>query len=246
MEALDEAVIGLVRLTPSAMNYVRETGSIRPIETGARFDISSLSEQELERSIKEIFFSDLISLPPSQGTPMSATEALQRWEIMHLKLGPAIGRLKTELLQWIVIRSFGILARAGEIEPAPASVKSFFGGDLMDVDVEYDGPLERAQRSSDLVAIERTYASILPIAEVRPEVLDVIDHDAVARRGAEVSGLSSHFLKTPEEVEAVREARAEQIQVQNEAELAERTARAEKSAAQAAQVEAQTPVTPGG
>ena len=232
MEALEEGVIGQIQLTPSSLNFVRELNSIQPIESKARFDVASVNEQELISSIKEIFFSDLTSLPPAQGTPMSATEAAQRFEIMQRKLGPTIGRLKSELLQVMIDRGFGLMARADALPEAPQVILDFFRKQgVAEIRVEFEGPLERAQRSSDLVAIERTYQILIPVSAVAPEVFDVLDHDGIALRVAEVTGLPQSLVVPPEEVAQIRAARAEAQQKAAEAEQSEKLARAAKSGA---------------
>jgi len=232
MQAVEEGVIGEISMIPSSVNFVRELDQLKPIEVGGQPQISQINEAELIQQIKEVFFSDLVNLPPAQGTPMSATEAAQRFELMERKLGPTIGRLKTELLQPNIDRVFGLMLREGFIPDPPQSVVQFFQEQgNVDLQVEFEGPLERAQQQSDLVAVERAYASIGPIAGVRPEVLDVLDHDAITVFVAKSAGLPSHFVIPEEVVSEVREQRAKAEQEAQQAALAAEQGKAAKAGA---------------
>jgi len=101
----------------------------------------------------------------------------------------------------------------------------------VDMQVEFEGPLERAQQQSDLVAVERAYGSIGPIAQLKPEILDVLDHDAIAVFTAKSAGLPNHFVVPPEQVAATREARAKAEQEAQQAALAVEQGKGAKSAA---------------
>jgi hypothetical protein len=243
---LEDAVVGSVRMLPSSLNVVRELDAIKPLDSGVKFDVSSFDQAELRLQIREIFFSDLTTPSPVQGTPMSATEILQRFEMNQQKLGPVMGRLKSEMLQFIILRTYGIMIRAGAIEPPPPAVTEFFQEQgAIDLEIKYEGPLERAQQASDLVAVERAYSQILPISQVRPEVLDILNHDDIARRSAEVSGLPNQFILSKEVVASIRKQRAqlrEQLMLAEEAERAGKTA---KSIAQAGKAVAEAGAVEG-
>jgi len=245
MQALEDAAIGQIRLAPSSLNFVKEKDAITPIETGGKFDVARVNELELVQAIKEVFFSDLVNLPPVQGTPMSATEAAQRFELMERKLGPVVGRLKSEMLEPMIDRVFGLMARKGLLPPPPPLVIQTFREAGTDLQVEFEGPLERAQRMSDLVSVERFYATVAPIAAVRPEVLDVPDHDAITRFVAKTVGLPAHFINPPELVEEARQARAEAEQAAIQAEQAKTLADAAKSGAQAGATLAESGIAEG-
>jgi len=230
--ALEEGTIGEISLAPSSLNFVRELDALKPIEVGGQPQVTQINEAELIQAIKEVFFSDLVNLPPIQGTPMSATEAAQRFELMERKLGPTVGRLKSELLQPNIDRVFGLMQREGFIPDPPSSVIQFFQGqESVDMQVEFEGPLERAQQQSDLVAVERAYGALGPIAQLKPEILDVLDHDALAVFTAKSAGLPNHFILPEEEVAATREARAKAEEEAQKAALAAEQGKGMKSAA---------------
>jgi hypothetical protein len=182
--------------------------AIETIRTGMDFTVDANLRRELEQKIAAAFYADLFKLPPPQGTPMSATEAQQRWEETHRRLSPTVGRLESEFLSVLLDRAFGILFRAGVFPELTEALAQFPDEDRRNIDVEYQGPLARAQKAGDLAAVQRTYASILPIAEAVPEVLDVIDHDEAARYVADVAGAPKRIIRDARAVKQIREARA--------------------------------------
>jgi hypothetical protein len=67
----------------------------------------------------------------------------------------------------------------------------------------------------------RTIEAITPIANIRPEVLDIFDDDAIVRELAEINGMPAKTLNSKEIVAQMREARAQQQQEQMDLQNAE-------------------------
>ena len=104
-----------------------------------------------------------------------------------------------------------------------------------DYEVEYIGPLPKAQRAQEVVAIEGFLADITSTADLDPNVLDTIDFDKVSQRLAEMRGVPSDILAGEAEIAKKRRDRAEAAQAQAEAEQAETLSKADKNTAQADQ-----------
>lgn len=198
-----EAVLGSLSLEPAAINVVEELDAVRPLESAARFDVTAIQEAELRAAIRRIFFADQLQL--QERPQMTATEVQVRYELMQRLLGPTLGRLQAELLSPLIERAVNLLARAGQLPPAPGVLAQ--GGDI---DIEYEGPLARAQRSTDLIAIERKNAWLTTVLPIRPEVADVFDWDAEARHVASVTGVPADILEDEQAVAQVRQGRQQQ------------------------------------
>ena len=97
----------------------------------------------------------------------------------------------------------------------------------------YDSPMSRMQRAEELVGVQRTMELLTPFAQINPEVMDIFDPDALAQLTAEVSGVPMPVLRSPDEVAALREQRAQQQQMAQMAEVAPQMAGAVKDIAQA-------------
>jgi hypothetical protein len=240
-KALHGGIAGTIRQVPAAITWLYDMNALAPWDRGVQFQTNLVELDRLEKRIRAAYFSDLTELPPIQPTPMSATEIVKRFEIMERKLGPSIGRTKAELHTPTIDRTFGLLWRAGELpEPPPVLMAD------RTIDVEYQGPLERAQRLSDLVAIERKNAWVLSVVELKPEVLDNFDYDEEARHVADVTGLPARLSRGKVGVTKLREMRAkaqvaqeELIAAQQMAQIAAQGGRGIKNMAEAAAVNGQ-------
>lgn len=200
----DDGVIGRVVTKPAGITVVRRDGAIKPLNTGARFDVSDMKESELRGSIKQAFFSDQLEL--QQGPQMTATEVQVRYELMQRLLGPTLGRFQTEFLNPLIERCFAIMQRNELLAPAPGSL------DGVNIDIEYVGPLARSQRMEEATAVERLYEMAANLAQIAPEIMDNIDHDKAIRSRAELLGVPKDIMRDPQVIEEKRKAEAEQQQ----------------------------------
>ena len=246
VEVLDGAVDGTVNLTPAATNYVQTSGAIKPIESGAKFDVNQVESEKLRMRVRGMFFADQLNLPPMQGTPASATEIRVRFELMERLLGPTLGRLESELLNPLIDRCFQLMLRAGALPPVPSAVLEATQKGTGQVDVEYEGPLARSQKTSDLDAIQRTVAVVAPIVEVFPDIMDNFDSDKLARHVASVTGLPASLLRDVKEVVALRGARAQEAEERAQMEQAEAAAKITQASSAGAKNLAQAGAQGGG
>lgn len=207
LEVLDDGVIGSVRLQPSSINYVRQLNTIKPLEFNAKFDVSQIKSEDLKSSIRRVFFSDQLQF--TETPQMTATEVYVRYELMQKLLGPTMGRLESELLNPLIERVFDIMFRAGAFLPPPIAI-----GQYEHIDIEYEGPMSRAMRSTEVIAIQRTLQIIAPFATANPEVLDWYDTDKIAQFAPTVTGMPSSLLRNQKEVDAIRAQRAQEVQAQ--------------------------------
>jgi hypothetical protein len=172
--------------------------------------VPELLEDRLEQKIYRVYYYDLFTLPDS-GPQMTAREVTIRDERNQRALGPTVGRLEDELFNPLIKRIFGIRFRAGMLpKPPPEVVRAIQEGGGQ-IDIEYQGPLARAQRSGDSMAIER-WASLWIEAAVNmqdPSVLDVANFDEMGWVTADTSGVPSKVMRSKDEVEQIRKGRAE-------------------------------------
>ena len=223
----DDGVIGRVKTSPAGLTVVRRDGAIKPLNTNARFDVSDMRENELRNAIKQAFFSDQLEL--QQGPQMTATEVQVRYELMQRLLGPTLGRFQTEFLNPLIERCFNILDRQGLLAPAPDSVAG------TSIDIEYVGPLARSQRMEEATAVERLYEMAAQLAQVAPQIMDNIDHDAAIRSRAELLGVPKNIMRGIDEVQQQRQQQAEQQAQMQQMQQAQMAAQSVGQAAPAVQ-----------
>ncbi len=229
---VDDGVVGTVRLTPGAQTMVRSKDSIFPITTGARWDVSQIKSEEKRVSIRKIFFSDQLQFTNTQ--PMTATESDHRFDLMQRLLGPTAGRIESELLTPQIDRTFALMWRAGAFPPTPqAIIENAQDGVPVQIDVEYEGPLARAQRLRDLSAMQRFEETIQPMLERDPTLIDLIDGDIAVRTIGDVVGVPKKVFRDKREVARIREQRQQAEAEEQRKQDVERVAAASKDAAPA-------------
>ncbi len=235
---IDDGVLGRLNVNPSAINLVRQEymrGSggdpIRPINTGARPDLGLQYMEDRRTLIERAFFVDLFKF--AREPHMTATQVLQISEQTMMVLNPILGRLQVEYLAPLVHRVFMIALRNGLIPAPPAELQD------VEYSVSFVSPTAKLQRISQARAVSQHIEANLPLIQADPALLDVYDGDATLRGTGEIIGVPERFLRTPDQVAAVREQRARTQQAAQAAEIA-------KSAGAAARDFAQAGVTANG
>lgn len=199
----DGALIGDLNLDRGSKTVLTDINAIRPNETGTRFDVSSMEVSDHREMIRNHFFQNQLELKESPA--MTATEVNVRYELMQRLIGPTLVRLRHDLLDPLVQRTFNILLREGMLPPMPEGL----GG--ANLKVEYTGPLARAQRSGTADAIVRYMGEIAQVAEVYPEARELPDVEESLRIVAELRGVPAKAVRSREEIELRRQQQREQM-----------------------------------
>jgi hypothetical protein len=232
----DDGILGggamTVNMRPGGLNVggVNRDGRpmIQPFNTGARVDINEAKMEQRREAIDDAFLVTLFQILVE--TPrMTATEALIRAQEKGMLLTPTMGRHQSEALGPLIERELDLLMFHKVLPPMPP-ILSEAGGEYQ---IVYDSPMSRMQRAEELVGVQRTMELLAPFAQMDPTVLDVFDKDELARLTAEVSGVPTPVMRSPQAVAELRKQRAEQEQAMMEMQAAPQMAGAMKDAAQA-------------
>lgn len=235
----DDGILGggamTVNMRPGGLNVggVNRNGQamMQPFGTGARVDINEQKMQQRRQSIDDAFLVTLFQILVE--TPrMTATEALIRAQEKGMLLTPTMGRQQSEALGPLIERELDLLAFHGVLPPMPRILREAGG----EYDIVYDSPMSRMQRAEELVGVQRTMELLAPFAQMDPTILDVFDKDQLARLTAEVSGVPTPILRSPDAVEEIRAQRAQAEADAAMVQAAQPIAGAMKDAAQASQL----------
>ena len=183
-------------LEPGGLSVIRSKEDYWQYQSSARFEPGELKIERLQNAIRRAFMVDQLELKESPA--MSATEANIRYELMQRLLGPTLGRLKSDLFDPMIERTVKILFRAGQLPAMPPLVAELKG----QFDIEYTGPLAKAQRSQTAAAMEDWSMQIINLAsqigQVDPEkgqqILDVADWDKFVEELADIKGIPKSVL----------------------------------------------------
>lgn len=218
MVALQGGVIS-ADLRPSHITYVNDMDSFTELKTQARFDVTDSRMDRILNTLKSAFYIDKLMLPPRNETgEMTAYEISQRLEQMQTVLGPILSRLNYEFLTPLVVRSLKILMRVGKIPPLPESIISKLTSNgtssVVDFQLTFVNSLARSQQMSELRNVQTWLQETSQLAQVRPEVLDNINPDAVLEYSAKIRDIPASFLLPQEVVQQIRQQRQQAQQAQ--------------------------------
>jgi len=219
----ERGLLSSLDLGPAGVNVLRRMDELAPFESRARFDVSELHREKLQASIRQAFYVDQLELKDSPA--MTATEVSVRYELMQRLIGPTLGRLKVEFLDPLIRTHFSTLYRYKKLPPLPEELGQAGRAIL---DITYTGPMSRVQRSDQAQSITQTLASVLPVAEAKPEILDVFDFDETARTLHDLYQAPAAMLASDMKIKKVRDERKQKMEQMRQAELDEKKAKAGK------------------
>lgn len=207
--APDDGVIGPTRSFPGGITYYdaslfRRGGGvpIQAMQTGANLPITLEMQNQTRKQIWAAFFRDVLRLPVP-GKQMTATEILERRQEFLRVIGPTFGRLETGYTAAIAERVFGILFRAGAFAELPEALRG------RRVKFEYTSVVQKVQKQIEIAAAAATVDVLAPFAAADPTIMDNFDSNTIARDIAEASDMRPRWIRPIEQVQAIRESRAQ-------------------------------------
>ncbi len=240
----DDASLQAFSMRTNALNYGYVDDNGRPMaipfESKARVDIGLDMMNQRREVINDAFFVTLFRILV-QEPQITATEAMLRAQEKGQLLAPTMGRIQAELLGPLVEREIDILAHSLVLEeecgPMPQALLST-GGQFK---IEYQSPLNQAQRASVGVAIMQSVQSLAPLAQIDPSVMQRIDLDQAARMLCEINGVPESIIRSDEELVKLKEQAAQAAQAQQLLAAAPVAASAAKDFAQAQSLAGSSP-----
>lgn len=146
-------------------------------------------------------FNAITNMPGIQ--PRNVEEIAARNEEKLTQLGPVIERMNSEKLQVAIDRTFGMMMRGGLLPDAPESLHG------RDLGIDFVSILTQMQRMVGIGQIERFASFVGNITAVYPEAADKLDVDAMVGEYRERTGAPSTMVRTDEQVQQIRDARAQ-------------------------------------
>jgi hypothetical protein len=235
-----DGVLTAFSTRPDSLNYggVDERGNqlVHPMKMGSNLPIAFDMTEQKRKSINDAFYVTLFQILV-ENPRMTATEALIRAQEKGQLLAPTVGRQQSEWMGAIIERELDIHNASGLIPTPPRELLASGGG----VKVTHTSPLSRLRRAEDGVAIMRTIESLIPMANINPEVMDIFDDTETARELADINGVPAKVLRSKEVVDQIRAKRQEDRQTAADAQNADLAANAARNAMKAAETAGMVP-----
>jgi hypothetical protein len=165
---------------------------------------------EVQNRIQRGFYADLFAMMiNSDRRQMTATEVVERHEEKLVLLGPVLQRINVELLDPLLDDVFEYALEA-------------------ELEVEYISLLAQAQQAVAASSLERVMGFAGNLVGVFPDIVDGINSDEALRQYSEILGTSPDVIISDEELQAKRQARAEEQQQMQAMEQASQLAQGAK------------------
>lgn len=178
----------------------------------ANFEIGLEMIQESRKVINDAFLISLFQILVDKPSEMTAYEAGLRAQEKGELLGPSGGRLQSDMLGPMIQRELDILFTYAANEMPPMPDQLLKAGGLSAIRIEYVSPLNLAQRSAEGVALLNAINTLTPLETVAPDVLAVFEPEATGRGVAEINGVPQKFMRTPDQMAAIKQANAQAAQ----------------------------------
>lgn len=221
---LDDGVIGVPRTFPGGITIV-DSESARAaggspfdvLNTGSNIPLGREMQNDTRSQVEAAFFRNVFNLPV-EGPQMTATEVIERKEQFIREIGPVFGRLESDYIGHIVERVFGIMMRAGAF-PEPPEV-------LFDREIKFTfrSPIQQARKQIESAAAAQSMQLLAPFVQADPSILDNFNGDEIVRSSPEAFGIPIEWIRSEEEVEQLRQARAEAQQAREQMEATQQAA----------------------
>lgn len=225
----DDGTISAPNTAPGGIGYydaelAREMGRIpiAPLDVSANIPITLELIRDTREQIYVAYFRNVLNLP-IDGPQMTATEVIERKEEFIREIGAVFGRLESDYTGPMIERTFNILLRAGAFPEIPP----ILAGE--NVRFEYESPVKKVREHVEAQAMNLWFAEIAQVAQVKPEVLDIVNADEYARKLAEIRNIPHELLIGNDQIQAIREARAQAQQAQQQMVLASEGAQIAKT-----------------
>lgn len=197
-----QALVTQLARQRGSVTVVNDINGVAELPGRGDAKMAGMSIEELKASVSRAFFEDKLQLKDSPA--MTATEVQRRYELMQRLLGPTNGRLKVDWLDKVITNSFWQLYRLGRLPPVPQIVKD----KKPHFEIEYTGPLPRAQKSDQAYSTAGWLGQVGNLAAIYPLALDVPDWDEAIRGMGTLQGVPARFMRGIKEIMKDREARA--------------------------------------
>ena len=246
MKATDPAIavphnafIAPFNMNPRAINYYKkEVMDGKDIFAFGNFGDPGVGLNAVEYysgKVKTLMYHDVFLAFSNITKDMNNPEVMERINEKMTMLGPAVGRYLDEVLAPIIMRTIGILSRRGKFPDPPIELMMNPG-----YEIDFVGVLANAQRRAELNNLVTGLTMVGQMAQYSPDVLDKIDTDKVTDEVWSITGANIKVLRDDDEVQKIREGRAQSSQTQWEmaemqqgAQIAKDAGAAEKSFAEA-------------
>jgi hypothetical protein len=196
----------LVNFVPGGLIDIRSGQDFQPQPITGNLAWLTDDIKSMKDSTRETYYSDFfLVLTENIDRMKTATEVAGLQDEKSALLSSFFGRLATEFLEPVLEDLFASEITFKKLDAPPSAIAS------SDLAVDFISPLAMIQkRAHELSTTKAFMAEILPLAEIRPDVLDKIDIDKYVDVVADAGSVNQKVIRKDSDVADIRKARIDQ------------------------------------
>lgn len=175
-----------------------------------KLSISEVQEAIMEhmKRIDSAYYSDLFLMfaNDEQAQPDTATEVNEKKQEKLLALGPVLEQTNQDLLDPLVEITYMIALRQRKLQKPPVQMQG------TELNIEYLSIMAQAQKTAGIAGIDRFMGAIAQQAELYPQITDKIDIDSYVDKYGDMTSVPPELIRDPEQVQQIRQSKAQQQQ----------------------------------
>lgn len=195
-----------------------DTGEVKVVYQAPYQAIGLVGQDVVDcrRAISEGTYADLfMAISDREGVqPLNDLETNLRNDEKMTQLGPVIESINTDMLAVAIERAFGIASRGGLFPEPPEEIEG------EPLDIEFISVLAQAQKMMGMGQTERSLAFVGAVGQYQPDVIDLVDGDALVRDHWDRSAAPPVGMRDARTVDQIRAQRQQQQQMQQAAAMA--------------------------
>lgn len=229
LQVEDDGFLMPLKTAPGSLNYKRPgSANAEPLPTAQRIDVTVDMIEQSRDMIRRGFFVDWL-VRPTKKERQTAEEIRDDRNQMLSMMAPVIGRLQSELTGPMIELSHNLLERHGLFNPLPPSL------DGAELEISYISPAAKAQSTVRGQGVSSYISQVTQLLPVMPDLADSINSDALNAELQDLTDVPRRVLNDPKTVAAKRQAREQQQQLAQMAQIAPAMGKTAKDLAQAQQ-----------
>lgn len=173
-----------------------------------------LLRQELKQNIADGFCINLLEILINDPSAKTATEVMVKKQEQAILLAPMATRIYQEWAAVCCMREFDIHERAGRLPQMPQDLQAELLRSKSKLTIEFESPLDEAQKSEEAIKLNRFLETISGYAQVFPDMLNVINPTETAKIIARSIGVQAKALYNDEQLKQVEQQKIEAAQAE--------------------------------
>lgn len=198
-----------------AVGFQYQGDVIKPINLGKIPDKMFEFLGQVDQRIYAAFYRDVLELPNTAEKDITATEINARMDQYLRQAAPVFSRIESQYNAPLIDRVFELLANAGMFPDAPEALQG------SEIRFEYESPVKQARDKAKAIKMLEGLNYVLPMAQVKPEIIDNVDMDITTRLILRNCDFPQEALAPLEAMQQIRAQRAKQAEMAQMAQMAQ-------------------------